>query len=506
MLILVLLTSAIAVNCQTNQRALLLDSVYTSNWINNNWSLDVKNYRNKDGSGRTTESLFKKFNSGTGQFRNLIRNLYTYHDTATLPTTATGQLWYLTSWNSLQYTHFFSKEIPDTTYSKNWDSQHHAVSSGVKNTFQYNDSLLPLVNITQAWDSTTNNWLNTTMITYSYTPGMQPVDRIIQSWQNTTSSWVNVYKYTNAYDLNNVLVGQFEYAWNDTAAIWDNTFRVTYFNNPTSLPNRMVKEIWNTSLLRWDSVEQFTYIYNQYNWLMTILKQNFQQSSWVNAYLTFSTYTEYGVLKTTTGNVWDSIHMTWITDTYVDIDSATQKLSESYTRYVDPQTFLISGGIRNLYAYNPLGDTTSKVNQQWDVPGNDWINKSRDVFTYDTHNLLTEDLSEVWESVSGTWANSKKSEYYYSEFIGIDEHSPEVKPCYYENPLRRGKPVSCPLLDPSKTYEFDLVNMGGGLVFTEFVNGGKTFVINRSLAAGTYILRISDKGRTVYSDKIVLVN
>jgi hypothetical protein len=508
LIIISLLAGTGVVNGQMSPGALLLDSVYGYNWASNNWSLNTKNYLLKNGSGKTTQSLFKKYNTGTGLFLDFARFLYSYSGTASVPTTITDQFWYSGNWNTYQYAHYQTKDIPDTTYYKSWDNQHQKFTSGFKNTYQYNDSLLPLENITLDWDTTALDWLNTTKKTYSYTAAMKPLDQILLSWQNSTATWKNFYKYSEGYDLNGLLVNHYEYEWNDTAANWINTFRISYFNNQASQPYLVVEELWDSYLLKWDSLVQTSYIYNQFNWLMTVHTQIYQQDlgKWVESYLTYFTYFPSGDQRSMTGNVWDTSHLTWATDAYQEMDSITRKLAESYNLILDPLTFLTLGGTRNLYTYQSTGDTLSHVSQEWNGSGNDWANKTQVVYTYESHNLLSEVLNQGWTSSSSSWVNTKKSDYFYSEFIGIDEHPAKEKPCFYANPLVAGKLINCPFLDPSRVYKFDLFSMKGENVYSETVNSGTSFVINRSLSAGNYILRISENGKTVYRDKIVVIN
>jgi hypothetical protein len=493
---------------QMSPGALLLDSVYSYNWVSNSWSLNIKNYCLKNGSGKTTQSLFKKYNTGTGLFLDYVRFLYTYSGTASVPTTITDQFWYSGNWNTYQYTHYQARDIPDTTYYKDWDNQHHKFISGLKNTYQYNDSLLPLENITQDWDTTTQDWLNTTKKTYSYTAAMKPSEQILLSWQNSSSTWKNSYKYSDVYDLNDLLINHFEYEWNDTASNWINTSRITYFNNPASQPYLVVEELWDSYLLRWDSLVQTSYIYNQFNWLMTIHTQIYQkdQGKWVESYLTYFTYFPSGDQRSMTGNVWDITHLTWATDAYQEMDSITRKLAESYHLTLDPVTFLTLGGIRNLYTYQSTGDTLSHIYQEWDVPGNDWANKTQVVYTYESHNLLSEELNQSWTSASSSWVNTKKSDYFYSEFIGIGEHPVKEKPCFYANPMAAGNSIYCPDFRPGNKYTLRVCSLSGSEVYRTAFTGGESVMISESLASGLYFLIIEENNRILYKDKVVLVH
>jgi hypothetical protein len=502
-----LLANTGAASGQMNPGVLLLDSVYSYNWVNNDWSLNAKNYLAKDGSGRTTQSLFKKYNTGSGQFLDFVRFLYTYSGTASATTSITDQFWYSDNWNTYQFTHYLTKDIIDTTYSKEWDNQHHKFTSGSRNTYQYSDSLLPVERITQAWDTTTQDWLNTTKNTYSYTASMKPSEQILLWWQNSTGTWKNVYKYTNVYDVNDLLVSHLEYEWNDSAANWFNTLRTSYYYNFSSMPNLAVKEFWNSSLNTWDSLEQTTYIYNQFNWLMTILTQNYQQDQgkWVNDSLTYYSYSTSGVQQSMTGNVWNTINLSWVTDAYQILDSASQKIAETYTLYVGQGNFLITGGIRNLYTYSSTGDTLTWVNQEWNVPDSGWANKSQVLYTYDSHNLLTEDLEQNWTSASSSWLNTKKSDYFYSDFIGIDEHTTKKKPCFYTNPMVAGNSIYCPDFRTGNEYTLRVCSLSGMEVYKTAFRGGESVAISKLVAPGLYFLIIEENNRILYKDKIVVL-
>ena len=507
LIIICLLVSTGVASGQMNPGVLLLDSVYSYNWVNNNWSLNTKNYLIKNGSGQTTQSLFKQYDTGTGQFLDFIRFLYTYPGTFSAPSAITDQLWYSGNWYTYQFTHYLAKNIIDTNYSKRWNNQNHRFTYGLRKNYQYNDSLLPVENITQTLDTTTQDWLNTTRTTYSYTEAMKLSEQIFLSWQSSTSTWKNVIKYTNVYDVNNLLVSHLEYQWNDSAANWINMLRTSYYYNFASLPNLAVKESWDSTLNEWDSLEQTTYIYNQFNWLMTMISQNYHQGqgTWVNDSLTYFTYSTSGIQQSLTGNIWNPFNLSWVTDVYQILDSASQKVAETYHLYINQENFLITGGIRNLYTYSSTGDTLIWINQDWNVPDNGWANKSQLLYTYDSHNLLTEELMQNWTSASSSWVNAKKSDYFYSEFIGIDEHPAKEKPCFYANPMVPGNSIYCPDFKAGDEYLLKVCSLSGIEVYRVAFRGGDAVMISESLAPGLYFLIIEENNKFLYQDKIVIL-
>jgi hypothetical protein len=502
-----LIASGVA-GAQVSPKALLLDSVYSSNWLSNNWSLNTKNYRIKDGTGRTVQSLYKKYNSGTGHFDDFVRSLYGYPGPAADPVTITNQFWYSFGWTTYQYTHYLDRENVDTVFFKNWDNSLHKFTFGNKDTYLYDDSLFLLENINQSWDSTTNDWLNALKKTYAYTTDMKPLEQVVYSWESATPAWENTYKVSFVYDGSNMLVNRLEYVWNPNNGSWLSTLRYSYYNNPTSMPYLVVMERWDSTLSVWDSITQSTYLYNPFNWLMTVITKTYhpESSSWADSYLTYYTYNAQGDQRSMTGNVWNTVNHTWVTDAYTSNDSATGKLAESFTRFLDPFTFQVIAGTRNLNAYNALGDTTGEVHQEWQVSAGDWENRNQVVFTYDTHNLLVLELTQNWSAGTSSWNNSKKSDYYYSEFIGIDDPGSKERNCFYANPLVPGGTITCPGLRTGSAFTLRLTSLTGAEVFRTDFKGGESVTVPGSLSAGTYLLRIEEGYRIVCMDKVVIIH
>ncbi|MCX6248203.1 MAG: hypothetical protein NTW10_10740 [Bacteroidetes bacterium] len=492
---------------QSSTRALLLDSVYSYNWATSDWSLNLKNYRIKDGTGRTVQSLYKRYITGTGQFQDYIRSLSNFADAAADPTSLTNQLWYGNVWNTFQYTHYIAPGTIDTTFTKGWDNQTHRFTFGYRSLLQYNDSMLVIENLTQSWDTTSLDWVNGTKTTQTYTPEMQPLEKTTLSWRRSASAWVNSYKVSTVYDGSNLLVNQLEFVWDSTHANWVSTFRYSWYNNFASLPYLEVHERWDSTLNVWDSLTQSTYIYNPFNWLLTVITKSYTptKGSWAESYLILYNYTAGGVKFKRTGNIWDPVHSVWAPDSFEQTDTIAYKSSEVYNLYYNPVTYDVVSGVRNLYAYTPAGDTLSKANQAWDVPGNGWANKSQVLYTYDLHNLLSETLTQTW--TGGTaWDNSKKSDYYYSDFIGIGEKADNVKPCFYANPIVAGSSIYCPGFRTGDEFTLRINSLSGAVIYITMFRGGEAVSIPGSLSQGTYILVIEEKNRIVYKDKVVVLH
>jgi hypothetical protein len=145
------------------------------------------------------------------------------------------------------------------------------------------------------------------------------------------------------------------------------------------------------------------------------------------------------------------------------------------------------------------------VNQEWNVPDSGWANKSQVLYTYDSHNLLTEDLEQNWTSASSSWLNTKKSDYFYSDFIGIDEHTTKKKPCFYTNPMVAGNSIYCPDFRTGNEYTLRVCSLSGMEVYKTAFRGGESVAISKLVAPGLYFLIIEENNRILYKDKIVVL-
>jgi hypothetical protein len=207
-----------------------------------------------------------------------------------------------------------------------------------------------------------------------------------------------------------------------------------------------------------------------------------------------------------TGAIWDTVHLTFVTDVFQSVDSATGKQTESYTRYVDPQTFQITGGSRNVYTYSSTSDSLNWVSQQWNVSGNNWVNKFQVNYTFDSHDLITEKVSQNWVTSDSSWVNTMKLDYFYSEFNGINEHMSKEKPCIYSNPMITGNPIYCPDFNTGDIYTLRVCSQTGIEVYRTNFIGGESVIISKSLSPGLYFLIIEENGNILYKDKVIILH
>jgi hypothetical protein len=323
------------------------------------------------------------------------------------------------------------------------------------------------------------------------------------NWDTVVADWTENLKLEYIYDANNMLVETQQYWW--YSGMWNSGPRSVYTNNSHGLPLVRIDENFNGS--SWDTSYrvEFTYDASDTN-ISTTLEQSYDKINhlWLNRYMETTTYFSTGGISSYTAQLWNSVSNSWMTWRYFEYDNSGNTL-DTYYFSIDQVTFAIAYGTRFIDTYDANGRIVQDIRKMWDAGSNGWVDYSKDVQTYEdpVNNYYVEEISTLWDGVN--WVNDTKYLYYWSDPSGIDNRKEGARLCFYQNPMEQGQPVSCPFLDPAKTYQFDLISMKGEKVYNETLNGGCSFVINRTLSPGNYILRISANGKLVYRDKVVVV-
>jgi hypothetical protein len=321
-------------------------------------------------------------------------------------------------------------------------------------------------------------------------------------WDPVTSSWENASKVEYTYDANNYLTETQQYSWYLT---WNPNRHTLYTNNGAGLPLEILDENWNGSSWNPASRNQFTYDAAGNN--LTALRQSYDipTLTWINRNNLTNTFFPGGVKNTLLNSIWNTVTNSWLDYWYAEYNATGNQIDYYYIN-VNSVTFQINAGSRYLYTYDANNRFLQGIKKNLNVATLEWENQSKYEYTFEdpVNSYYIEELGTIWNGTA--WVNDYKDIYYWSFPLGVGNAKNQNRLCFYENPMKPGTPVSCPLLDPSKTYQFDLYSVKGENIYRETVNGSTSFVINRSLAAGSYLLHISENGKTVYKDKIVLIN
>lgn len=480
-----------------------LDSIYEYDWLAGVWAVKTKNYKIRNGNGQISEDLYKKINPITSQWSNYLRYTNTYNGLNPIPVTITGQYWTAeSSWITWQYSHFVNKRVPDTVWEKTWEQQRQRFSGGnfLSYTFDANQNITSKT--TLVWDTVSNDWTKSSMKDYSYNSNNMQVEEIFKIWGDT--SWINNFRKSDVYDPANNLISHTEYIWIDSTSTWANIFRVLNTINESGELSYSLSQSWNPATMMWDSASQTQNIYNIEKLLLTSRTRIYDPFSamWIEDSLKFYTYYQNYQRQSVTENKWNPLTNDWMPLIFFRYDSASQLLVEKYEQYVDNTTYSIAGGTRDTFAFDNNSDLVNHLIQEWNLTSGDWVNKARETYTYDESRYLQEKQTQAW---TGDWTNFTMARYYYTALQGIGDKEMR-KFCSFANPMKAGSSVQCPELSPANRYDLSVYSLSGAIIWRKIFTGGEMVNIPSNIASGMYLMRLSENGRPVYSEKIIIVN
>jgi hypothetical protein len=484
----------------------LIDSIYQYDWSSPDWMLKTKDHKYHNSNGQLTEDRIEKKNQ-SGKWNNYVHFLYTYNGAAPDYLTSLGEIWTSAgTWAPYQYTHNHKTNLPDTTWSREWNTYLQTFISGTEMIYHYDDLDSITQSLTLRLDTTSNTWINQYQDSIVYTTPHLLAEEIFQVWDQGTHSWTNINRKVNTYDTSDYLTLHMEYTWSDTGNIWINSSRITYTNDLKGNPLNGLNENWNTGTQSWELYGQTIYTYNELEWPLSERQQLYNKISgeYEDHYMTYFFYFTSGVRQATSGNFWNPNTSEWITDSYYEIDS-NNNFVQQYVKYHDYSSYEIFGGSKTANIYSSKLQLISVLNQSWSKTINDWINHEQTNYQYNEYKLLDTLIVQDWDTLSSAWVNTELSKYFYSEPFGINDNSREARNCNFANPITPGTIINCPGFSLGEVYTLRFYSLTGAMVYKKDFNGGESVTVSPSVKEGIYLMQFTDsKGRILSTNKVVV--
>ena len=483
------------------------DSIYTYYWKaeTSSWLLRTKEYLTPSAYKFVNTETYRGLDTLTNTWSNTWLNEYQYFGTTNQVEQASYKLWDSVSnvWLQFSYDHYYSPNIADEYYYKVWNSSRRKFTYGYYDTCQYNSQGKPMDEKGQSLDTLRQLFVNTYRFTYTYDSLSNLLEQVSMSWDTTSGIWGANNKNDFIYDSLHNLIESKKYYWYMSS--WLYSYHSLFSNNAAGRPVQRTDLAFNG--IQWDTSGMVRYTYNASDTLlMSQLEWSYDPTShiWTNKSNQEVTYFATGQLKTTTTQLWNTVTSEWMTTWYNKYDSLGNSLDYYYTS-VDNSTYVIYSGYRSLNLYDGKERLVQATKQIWNLTGGDWENYSNYITTYESldnsNAILT--LGSLWNGTA--WVNNYKDVYYWSYPSGLADMKNQKHLCFYENPLPQGKAIRCTMLDPSKYYQFDLFSMTGENVCSRMENGNTSFVINPSLVPGHYLLRISEEGKILDMERVIVI-
>ena len=219
--------------------------------------------------------------------------------------------------------------------------------------------------------------------------------------------------------------------------------------NKTALNNEFllteqIEQSWNST--GWVNMEigdnfgmytgggRHTYLYNESNYMIEELVQEWENLNWVNGYRFTYNYDANNLIEYSY-NIWKgSYWYNMLRISYTYTYDASNNMIEELIQGWDDSSWV--DGEKNTYTYDVNNNIIEELEQRWD--DSSWIDWSKQTYTYDANNNIIEDLWQGWKNSS--WVNDRRSVFTYQSITTKIEQLTEVVEAYslsnnYPNPF-----------------------------------------------------------------------
>lgn len=477
----------------------VLDSVYEFSWTNSDWLTRIKIYKQRDANGNIINDLTMKVNPMNQLWSNYMRVFYDYGQEI-YPVQVMGQYWTINNdWITYDFSHYIAKDRPDETYTKVWDQQRQKFTGGTRFVFTYDNKNL-ITKISQNFDTVSSGWTNAVKYAYTYSPVNNMItEETVTLWDGT--SWINNYRQTDEYNVNNEVAVHIEYAWDETNPGWIGVSRTTHTYESPGKEIFTVTENWNNFSMQWDSVQRISYTFNPMGKLFNVYTDNVNPftGEWQPYSLTGYSYYPSGSPYDKTISLYNPNTGGWI-NVYLEQFDSVGQMTEQWSKYIDYTLYQITSGSRDVFTYNSSSQLVEQGRQSLEVGTDLWINNAKTTFGYNEEGKIQEEIVYDWNN---QWDNSMRRVYYYGYPNGIDENIAEL--CTFPNPAKPGTAFSCSKLENGHRYKAVLTSVSGNTLWQKEIAGGQSVTLPEYVASGMYLLQITEKGKIISSQKIILV-
>ncbi len=305
---------------------------YGSQCINGNCTL-VKNnkiIREYDANGNETLYAYYYWNSSQNTWDGLNKATNTYNAQNKI----TEKILY--SWNSTTNDWQYSEKTTFTynadnsifTLQKKWDAATSTWKDNYRKTETYAANGNWLGDEDAIYDTNADAWIPLEKSIHSYNPDNNyHILTEYQKWNATENAFIPVSRFENLFDANGRFAGHNRYEWDNTAHNWKKIYRDEVTYNAEN-PNKTVRieYNWNNTTSNWDFFRKSNQIaYNGRGWDFTLEEYyDWIDGAWVGMYKRESPHDANGKVTSITNYDWDNATSNWI-----------EKSKEEYTYNAD---------------------------------------------------------------------------------------------------------------------------------------------------------------------------
>lgn len=208
-------------------------------------------------------------------------------------------------------------------------------------------------------------------------------------------------------------------SWYDLSIeFWENQNRSYFEYNDDELITNELRQIWNASINDWENQVQYATLYNDVN-LIAEYKGIKWENDWINDWHETFLYNSSGKVTEWTSQIWNNSTEVWTGgEQYVyEYDAGNKEISKVYKEWNSSgNNFIDVSRWLSTYEADLL---TIKIFQE--INNNIWRNKYRYVYTYSTNNLIISNVKQNWNANINKWESDGKTIYVYDNMGNVIE-------------------------------------------------------------------------------------
>lgn len=260
----------------------------------------------------------------------------------------------------------------------------------------------------QNWDDATAKWIDYSISAYIYVSENYINQILIQLWLN--NSWTNNYRLTYTYDVSFKILSIVGQTWSfdhwsnyiSTSNKYDNNgyadsvlVQLSYedhpfenssltinINNNDGTLQQTINKIWNKATLSWDNASKYSVVYNNHKTIDTATTALWNYNAALWQFQTRSIFTYSG-----TGKLFYYIIQGWQTSKWVN--------QSQYTN-----------------SYDNNGFVSNVLDESWD--GFDFEKYNQDTYKNNSDGTIYQHVAQYWSNVINNWVNNTRETYSYS--------------------------------------------------------------------------------------------
>lgn len=404
------------------------------------------------------------------------------------------------------------KQQLDSIIGLKWDIGSGQWKNHVKNKYTYDANGNMTLGIVIEWNSLTSQWVNYSKDEYTYDGNGNPTNRITRNWFSATSEWINYYNEESSYDINGNMILLIAKDWNSGSSQWENSYKYESTYDINGKLTRLTYSFWDNGTSQWIIINKDEYTYD-IDGNMT-LNITYDWNSGTSQWDFFNKY-EYSYdanrnMILYIASYWESGTSQWQGfDKEENTYDANGNLTVNIYSYWDQfgiNDWLKSYKIENTYDIN--GNRTVYLNNDWNSLSSQWEITDKKEYTYDIAYSLNDLYMPSWISKDyyankpvdyisydydgANWTNNRKNTYYYTTLAGTSVKELSSKNyTVYPNPASDNINIS--FTSNSIFVTFDLYDTQGRKLISKEVTNNNQISLD-GLKSGIYLYDISCDG------------